>query len=106
LLDIGVVSLLESFWQAHYAVFKSGSLKITDPIKRRELASGELPDTFDDRFDQVSFSGGKAVARGEFFDPGIHADREQLVLSGWRVGCHLAKFPGLGKHLGISERSL
>ena len=77
------VSLFEPVGQADDAVFQSCAFDIAHAVERSEFAGGELADAFDHRLDQIGLGRSEAIAGSQFFDPGVHMDREQLVPA-WR----------------------
>jgi len=91
LFDIGAVGRVKPFGQPHNAVLQPRAFQIADTVQEREFPGGELPHAFDDGFDQIGFGMGEAGGLGQFLDPGIDANGEQLV-GGWR---------GIGGHGGV-----
>lgn len=80
LLDILAIGLGKPGGQAHHTVFEHGTFQIADPVERCPFARCQRADPFNNRFDQIGFSGGKALGLGQLGNPGIGADGEQLVL--------------------------
>ena len=99
LLDIGLVSRVETVGQAHHAVLKLRAFQIALAVQRGEFACCKLPDAFDDGFDQIGFGMGEAFGLGEFVDPGIDADGKQLVGGRRSKGGHVGGVLEMGKAL-------